>query len=138
METLFSIANTSVLPGWLLLLVAPRWKWTQRFTSLAIPLLLGALYAWLLRNGLGEGSFNTLGGVMQLFTQPNAVLAGWVHYLIFDLFTGAWETRDAMRLGFPRWLLLPCQLLTFLLGPIGLLLYLVLRGGIYKQWEVGA
>jgi hypothetical protein len=138
MESLFALANSSVLPGWLLLIVAPRWPWTYRYTSLAIPLVLGALYAWLLRNGLGQGDFNSLAGVMQLFTQPSAAFAGWVHYLIFDLFTGAWETRDGLRLGIPRWLLLPCQLLTFLLGPLGLLLYLALRGGWKKQWDLGA
>lgn len=137
MEDLFRLANTSVLPGWLLLVVAPRWKWTQRYCALFVPIALGLVYAWLLRAGLGEGDFGSLAGVMRLFAQPQAAFAGWVHYLIFDLFLGAWEARDAAQLGMPRWLVVPCQILTFLLGPIGLALYLLLRGGLKKQWEVG-
>ncbi len=138
MEELFRLANLSVLPGWLLLIVAPGWKWTQRYCTLFIPVALGSLYAWLLRTGLGDGDFGSLSGVMKLFALPQAAFAGWVHYLIFDLFTGAWETRDARELKIPRWLLLPCQLMTFLLGPIGLALYLLLRGGLRKRWEIGA
>jgi hypothetical protein len=137
MEDLFRIANMSVLPGWLLLFVAPRWKWTQRYCTLFVPLALGLFYAWLLRDGLGDGDFGSLAGVMKLFAMPQAAFAGWVHYLIFDLFIGAWEARDAQRLGISRWLVLPCQFMTLMLGPIGLALYLLMRGGLRKQWEVG-
>lgn len=138
MEDLFRFANMSVLPGWLLLLVAPGWKWTQRFCTMFVPIALGLLYAWLLRDGLGEGDFGSLAGVMKLFTLPQAAFAGWVHYLIFDLFIGAWEARDAQRLRISRWLVAPCQFMTLMLGPIGLALYLLMRGGLRKQWEVGA
>lgn len=138
LEQMFQVANTSVLPCWLLLVLAPRWRWTQLVCSLFMPLALGSLYVWLLSAGLGDGGFGSLPEVMKLFTQPRAVFAGWVHYLAFDLFIGAWETRDAMRLEIPRWALLPCQLLTFMFGPIGLLLYLLLRGAMKKQWDIGA
>ena len=138
METLFQIANMSVLPCWLLLVLAPRWRWTHVVCSIFMPLVLGSLYAWLFSAGMGEGGFGSLSEVMKLFMQPRAVLAGWVHYLAFDLFIGAWLTRDAMRHELPRWALLPCQLLTFMLGPLGLLLYLLLRGTMRKQWEIGA
>ncbi len=137
MDTLFTIANTGILPFWLLLVVAPRWRWTQILCALAVPLVIGSLYGWLLSAGLGDGDFNSLQGVMALFRNPRTVLAGWVHYLAFDLFIGAWETRDAMKLGISRWLLAPCQFLTLMFGPLGLMLYLLLRGGIKKQWEPG-
>ena len=68
--------------------------------ALWIPLLLGVVYilAFALNPDTSEGgSFSSLQGVMQLFTSPFAVLAGWVHYLVFDLFVGAWEVRDARR-----------------------------------------
>jgi hypothetical protein len=55
------------------------------------------------------------------------LLAGWVHYMAFDLFIGAWETRDARRAGVPHLMVVPCLILTFMLGPIGLLVYLALR-----------
>lgn len=136
MESLFSAANSSVLPCWLLLLAAPSWKWTQRICTLYVPLTLGCLYAWLLSGGLGEGDFSSLNGVMALFREPRAVFAGWVHYLVFDLFTGAWEARDARELGLPRWAVAPCQVLTFLFGPLGLLAYLLLRGMMRQRWGV--
>jgi hypothetical protein len=54
-------------------------------------------------------------------------MAGWIHYLLFDLFVGAWEVRDAVRRDVPHWLVVPCLILTLILGPIGLLLYVVVR-----------
>ncbi len=141
-DTIFSIANTAVLPFWLLLVVLPGWRGTQwAVHSIAMPVLLGAAYAWLVFGGAFAGgggggvdlsSFSSLHGVMTLFTNPVAVTAGWIHYLVFDLFTGAWEARDARRRGFSHWLLIPCLALTFLLGPTGLLLYLVLRAATRK------
>ena len=62
-----------------------------------------------------------------LFSSPYALLAGWIHYLAFDLFTGAWEARDEAWLGISHWVVLPCLVLTFLFGPLGLSLYLLLK-----------
>jgi hypothetical protein len=73
------------------------------------------------------GGFGSLAQVAVLFGSPYALLAGWIHYLAFDLFTGAWEARDAARLGLSQWLVLPCLVLTFLVGPLGLALYLLLK-----------
>ena len=64
---------------------------------------------------------------MPLFTSPEIALAGWVHYLAFDLFVGAWEVRTARREAIPHLLVLPCLVLTFLFGPVGFLLFLGLR-----------
>jgi hypothetical protein len=69
----------------------------------------------------------TLYGVMIGFSVPHIVVAGWIHYLIFDLFVGAWETRDAQRRGIPHVLVLPCLIATWMIGPVGLLLYVLLR-----------
>lgn len=129
-DTVFLVCNNGVLPAWLLLALAPSWRWTERIVHAAwIPLLLAVVYAGAF--GLApapEGAgFGSLEGVMTLFTSPFAVLAGWVHYLAFDLFVGAWEVRDARRRGVPHWMVLPCLLLTLMLGPLGLALYLVLR-----------
>lgn len=129
-EIIFSIASTTALLSWVLLAVAPRW----RFTKLAIhagtvPLLLSAAYLVLivLFFGQAEGGFGSLAEVMKLFTNPWAVLAGWIHYLAFDLFVGAWEVRDAERRGLSHWLMVPCLFFTFMLGPIGLLMYMGVR-----------
>jgi hypothetical protein len=129
LERLFSLAGAAVLPCWVLLLLAPQWRWTQRLATFVAPLLIACLYAWLLLSHPAPkgGGFNSLAQVMVLFSSPYAVLAGWIHYLAFDLFTGAWEARDAARLGISRWAVAPCLLLTFLFGPLGLALYLLLK-----------
>jgi len=129
LERMFSLAGMVVLPCWVLIAVAPRWRWSQRLATFAAPLLIAALYVWLLAAHPTPkgGGFNSLAQVMVLFSSPYAVLAGWIHYLAFDLFTGAWEARDAVRLDISRWVVLPCLLLTFLFGPLGLSLYLLLK-----------
>jgi hypothetical protein len=63
-----------------------------------------------------------------LFQNKWLLLAGWIHYLAFDLFIGSWQVRDAAKQGISHWLVIPCLALTFMFGPIGLLLYFLLRG----------
>ncbi len=129
-ETLFSIANTTALIGWILLAVAPRWSWTRWLViSGTIPLLLAAAYLVLivLFFGASDGGFDSLANVMKLFSSPNVVLAAWIHYLAFDLFVGSWEVRDAQKSGVSHWFVIPCLVFTFLLGPIGFLLYHIVR-----------
>jgi hypothetical protein len=136
-EKLFSLCGAAILPCWLLLVFLPRWSWTQRITTFVAPLLLAALYAWLLLTGpkAPGGGFNSLQQVAALFSVPAALLAGWIHYLAFDLFIGSWEVRDSQRLKISHWLVVPCLVLTFLFGPIGLALYLLLRAGLRKQFS---
>ncbi|MBW1904451.1 MAG: DUF4281 domain-containing protein [Deltaproteobacteria bacterium] len=130
-DTLFKAANYAVIPFWLLLIVAPRWSWTQRLVHSPVVLLLFApIYAYLLFGfaPAPEGvEFSSLYGVMVGFSAPHIVVAGWIHYLIFDLFVGAWESRDARRRGIPHLLVVPCLLVTLIGGPIGLLLYVLVR-----------
>jgi hypothetical protein len=129
LERIFSLAGMVVLPCWILLAVMPGWKWTQRLATFVAPLLIACVYVWLLAGHATPrgGGFNSLAQVAVLFSSPYALLAGWIHYLAFDLFTGAWEARDAVRLGISRWVVLPCLLLTFLFGPLGLALYLLVK-----------
>ena len=129
-ETIFSIANLTALAGWILLIFVPRWTWTRKIVlSAALPLLLAIAYLILivLFFGKAEGGFGSLPDVMKLFTNQWAVLAGWIHYLAFDLFVGSWEVKDAQARGISHWFVIPCLLLTFLFGPIGFLLYHILR-----------
>jgi hypothetical protein len=135
-EVLFSIAGMLVVPGWLLLLVAPRWTWTHRFAAFVVPLLIGGLYAWVLASHFREargGGFGSLAQVNTLFQNRWLLLGGWVHYLAFDLFVGAWEVRNAERVKVPHLAVVPCLILTFLIGPVGLLLYLLIRVILRKE-----
>lgn len=130
---LFSLVNLSVLPAWLLLILAPNGKLTDKIVhSLLYPLLLSSVYIGgmimaAMGHGAAGGGFTSIEGVRTLFSADVGMLIGWTHYLVFDLFIGAWEARDARRVGFNHWLLIPCLLLTFMAGPIGLALYLILR-----------
>jgi hypothetical protein len=138
-ETVFSICSKLVLPGWLLLIFLPRWKWTARFiAACALPLALAVVYVLLVATNFGhsEGGFGSLAEVGQLFRNPNNLLAGWIHYLAFDLFIGAWEVRDAQRTGVHHLLVVPCLLLTFIFGPAGLLLYFLLRFAVGRKFTV--
>ncbi len=136
----FSIANASVLPGWFLLVFLPRFRMGRDvIAGMVIPLLLGLLYFGILVAKFGEGaeggSFGSLEGVSILFQSEWSLLVGWIHYLAFDLFIGAWEVRDSQRVGVPHLLVIPCLLMTFMLGPAGLAVYLLIRGTWEKRWS---
>jgi len=129
-EQIFSIANTAALLAWVLLAVFPSRRWAHLLIpARLVPALLGTAYAVILglHWGEGGGGFGTLAEVARLFANKWALLAGWLHYLTFDLFTGSWEVRDSRARGIPHYLVVPCLLLTFLFGPAGLLLYLLVR-----------
>jgi hypothetical protein len=130
-EVLFSLCSTLVLPQWLLLIVAPHWKWTWRLRdSYFIPLLLAIVYGYLIITHMGtaeDGGFSTLTQVKNLFANDFLLLAGWIHYLAFDLFVGSWIARDAQQKGINHLLTVPCLAFTFMLGPIGFLLYQVVK-----------
>lgn len=129
-ERVFSIANTVAIIGWILLAVAPRWKWTDKIVlSGALPILLAIAYLVLIVAFFGrvEGDAGTLAGVIKLFSNEWIMVAAWVHYLVFDMLVGIWETKDAQEKGISHWLVVPCLFFTLMLGPVGFLLYSVLR-----------
>jgi hypothetical protein len=129
-DTLFGICNEVALLGWLLLIVAGRKRWASGLiTAVFVPIALALVYSVLIPLHWHEsaGNFSTLTGVAALFANRWLLLAGWVHYLAFDLFVGNWEVRDAMRNRIPHWATIPCLILTFLFGPAGLLSYFALR-----------
>ncbi len=133
----FQICNSIAPLAWILLIFFPKWKWTRIIILQGIiPLILGVVYLSLivLFFGEGEGDFNSLNGVMKLFTHPWTVTAGWIHYLAFDLFIGSWEVSNSQKLGIKHYLIVPSLLLTFFFGPIGLLLYFLTRGIKTKQF----
>jgi hypothetical protein len=135
-DFLFSLANPLAMLGWALLVLAPRWRATNilvisGYWSIGLAVAYAVLIATHYLGGHGaEGGFGSLAQVAALFRDPWALLAGWVHYLCFDLFTGAWEVRDAQRRGVPHWALVPALVLTFLFGPVGLLVYF----GVRQRW----
>lgn len=131
----FLISNAVVLPGWSLLAVLPAWKWTRILAAYVIPGGLSLLYLGIMISDVGNirGGFTSIESVRQLFQNEWMLLAGWVHYLAFDLFVGAWEVRDAQRLEVPHAFVIPCLGLTFLVGPIGLVAYFIVRAAVVRK-----
>ncbi len=130
LELIFSAANAIALVGWAGLVLLPGRTWvTAGISGLAIPALLSVAYAGLIAAFWfgAEGSFSSLGDVRLLFQTDGLLLAGWLHYLAFDLFIGAWEVRTARAEGIPHLLILPALVLTFLFGPAGFLLFNAIR-----------
>ena len=127
----FSIANTIVLPMWLLMIVVPTWKVTQWLVDFrVIPILLSVIYVIYIAIAIQTGGmmdFGSLVSVMELFTEENAVLAGWVHYLAFDLLVGMWLLDQNKSIQINPWFMAPVLLLTFMLGPVGFLLFNILK-----------
>jgi hypothetical protein len=138
LEGVFSACNLLAMVGWVLLLAIPRNRRAMTIAGTVLPLTLAAIYLALFTLHAREspGGFSSLAAVAQLFDNHWLLLAGWVHYLAFDLFIGAWETRDAVARGVPRLLLAPCLLLTFMLGPIGLLCYHAARARPHEPLDV--
>jgi hypothetical protein len=77
--------------------------------------------------GRPAADLTSLAGVMALFDSPGGATIGWIHYLAFDLFVGIWIARNADAHKISRWFQIPILFFTLMAGPIGLLLYLLLR-----------
>jgi hypothetical protein len=120
-EQIFAILNRVTLLAWLPLLFLPRKRWATSVVPVVMPALLAVVYVALVVASLpwGDGGFSSLAGVRALFANPYGLLAGWTHYLAFDLFIGGWEVRDAQQRGIPHLLVVPALVLTFLFGPAG-------------------
>ena len=127
-EQLFSLANPAALVGWLILIAAVITKrdlLRDRLAGFWWPLGLSAAYSVLIVFFFFKvpGGFDTLANVKLLFTSDWVALAGWVHYLAFDLLVGSWIAREVMQRGQPRLLLVPLLPLTFMFGPAGFLAF---------------
>lgn len=128
---LFSAVNAVALAGWSLLVatlfVRRLRPWGWALAGRWLPALFGLLYAALIAGSLGgEGGFGSLEAVRTLFADDHALLAGWLHYLAFDLFVGRWIAERGVTRGRSPWLLVPVLIATFVLGPVGLVLALLL------------
>jgi len=127
---IFSFASTFALLGWIYLAVAGRWtpsifKWVR----VGVPLVLSIGYATALVLALPtmEGGFGSIEQVRLLFQNDWALTAGWIHYLAFDFFVGCWIVSRAKKEGVQHWLVVPTLIATFMVGPIGYLMFLGIR-----------
>ncbi len=129
-DKIFSLASNAAMVGWLILMFMPFWKSREKFLAGILVVGLSLTYAWLIVTGFSLGdmaNFGTLNGVAELFTSKHMLLAGWIHYLAFDLFIGIFIHNNAQKHQINHWILLPVYFCTFMIGPVGLLLYFVIR-----------
>jgi hypothetical protein len=129
-EIVFSLTSPLAMLGWLALACAPLApRAAQIAAGLVIPLVLALIYAalMLVHFPTASGGFGSLADVEALFANPWLLLAGWIHFLAFDLLIGAWIARTAAREGMAHGLVLPCLFLTLMAGPAGWLLFQALR-----------
>lgn len=142
LEQVFSICGLLAMLGWAALAILPHKDFAVRvFARLIVPGMIAVVYIGLMVTNMGsapaDGGFGSLAQVKSLFQVDALLLAGWIHYLAFDLFVGSWEVSDARKQGVPHWLVLPCLVATLMAGPAGLLLYLLLRWG-WLKWAGAA
>lgn len=129
-SSIFSFGNTFVLVGWILLIFLPKWKYTQIMILNGIIVLFAVLYAYLFSKDIASfdpNSFSTLENVKALFQNDNAVAAGWLHYLAFDIFVGAYIVKESQKLEISRWIYTLILPFTFMFGPVGYLLFFIAK-----------
>lgn len=137
-DEIFKLCNTIALVSWLILITAsPFWKHTNKFLVGITITLFCIIYGWLIFSNFHAADFEkfgTLDGVVSLFANKTVVVGGWVHYLAFDLMTGIWITNNAKQHGINHWIIVPALVFTFMLGPVGLLIYLLIRFAKTKKY----
>jgi len=145
-EFIFSICNMWIIPFWLIIAFAPRtdmWTKIAFFGGVAPLAVVYAILLPLIMTGLidpvgtQEGSFSTLAGVMSLLSSKGGATIGWIHYLAFDMFVGIWVARNADSHGISRIMQVPILFFTLMAGPLGLVLYLILRAFAGRNIENG-
>lgn len=132
LDTLFSATSGLAMIGWAGLLLLPGQRFVVSILArVLIPGAIAAVYVYLMVTNLDaappDSGFSSIAGVKAFFTIDALLLAGWVHYLAFDLFVGSWEVSDSRREGIPHLLIIPCLISTFMAGPIGLALYFLIK-----------
>ena len=134
-ENIYLIANWGVIPFWLLLILMPQHQITNFFTqSIITPLLLGAGYAYLSYLIYLEGEllagfelYRGLEGLYSMFSNEALLLIFWLHFLALSLFVGSWIVRDSKRYLIPKIITIPSLIITYFTGPIGIIIYWLLR-----------
>jgi hypothetical protein len=128
--SIFSLGNSCILIGWILLIFLPNWKYTQASILNGLIVLYAVVYTYLILKDIGDfraDSFSSLANVKALFQNDNAIAAGWFHYLAFDLFVGAYIGRKSISLGISRVFYTLALPFTFMFGPMGYLIFFIIK-----------
>ena len=121
---LFNVANLFVLPFWALMILLPNWGVTRRVMESYIPyVVLASLYLYLFVSSITPENAQALSSpkladIACAFGDEKVMAAGWIHYLVMDLFVGRWIYWEGQRRGI--WTIHSLGLCLFA-GPLGLL-----------------
>ncbi|MCX2483240.1 ABA4-like family protein [Pedobacter sp. MR2016-24] len=132
METsqIFSLVSSLAAVQWLLLIILPKWRVTLWLISYPlVPIVLSVIYCIYITGffSISGGGYGSLQQVRTLFANDSLLLAGWVHYLAFDLLIGFAIIRSSQERNISHWLVIPCLVMTFMFGPVGFLLYQIIK-----------
>jgi len=135
-ENIYLWANFAILPFWLMLIIIPNSKFAQFFVnSIIVPLILSAAYIYTVYQAIlmNEPIFDvfrlylSLDNLYILFATESFLLVFWLHFLALNLFLGSWISRDGIKYNMPRGLVFLPLILVYLTGPLGLVLYWIIR-----------
>tara|TARA_B100000073_G_scaffold312480_1_gene286234 strand:+ start:1062 stop:1535 length:474 start_codon:yes stop_codon:yes gene_type:complete len=135
-DMLYYWVNLGVLPFWFILIFFPQTHLSKYFVTSIFPILfLGGAYIFIIYKSFLNsydfiGNFNlylNLNSLSELFKDQTFLLMFWVHFISINLFTGGWIVKDSQRLSINKILLIIPLIVTYLIGPLGLLLYWLIR-----------
>lgn len=128
--TFFKIANNTAMLGWLMLLIVPKWKYTIPTVVSFIIFFLSISYTFIIIKAfpfIKPDVFSSLSTIRNLFANDTALLAGWIHYLAFDLFVGVYIVKEAHKFEINRLIVIILLPLTFIFGPIGYVAFQIIK-----------
>ena len=135
-ENIYLWANLGVLPFWSMLILMPNSRFTQIFVnSIIAPLILGTAYVYIIYQSflLDEPILDffllyvSLDNLYTVFATESFLLIFWLHFLSLNLFLGSWVSRDSVKYNISRGLIFVPLILIYFTGPIGLVLYWLIR-----------
>lgn len=131
-ELLFTLSNVVILPFWVLMILLPHWSVTQRILGsplIALPTALIYVILVVPQASSLLGSLNnpTLADIAKLLGTPQGALIAWAHFVTFDLLTGRWAYLESRARRYSAVVMAPVLFFILMLGPLGFVLYLVVR-----------
>ena len=135
-ETLYMWINLGVLPFWFILIVFPQSHLTRIFVTSIFPfLILSGVYIFILYKSylIGydlDGNFSLYLGLSELsrlFEDHLYIMIFWTHFIAINLFIGGWIVKDSQKFSINKVLMAVPLIVTYLIGPIGLFLYWIIR-----------
>ena len=135
-EMLYFWVNLGVLPFWLILIFLPNSKFCKIFVTSIFPILIlsGAYIFMLYKSYIGsydfDGNFDLYLGIdniSDLFSDKTFLMMFWIHFISINLFTGGWIVRDSQKLAINKIVIIFPLLITYLIGPIGIFIYWLIR-----------